>query len=67
MKLTSKEALKMIKEFEGKTSSDTWIYHSICVGNSAAKIAEHLDLDVDKASFFKSCNEWLWIFKKTWL
>ena len=49
MKLTSEEALNMLKEAE-KTATDTgWIKHSICVGNSAGKIAEALNLDVDKA------------------
>lgn len=49
MKLTSEEALNILKEAE-KTATDTgWIKHSICVGNSAAKIAEALNLDVDKS------------------
>lgn len=49
MKLTCQEALKILEEAKGKTSSDNWIYHSICVGNSAGKIAEALNLDVQKA------------------
>lgn len=49
MKLTSENALKMLDESRGKAGYDNWIEHSICVGNSAGKIAEKLDLDVDKA------------------
>ena len=49
MKLTSEEALKMLDNARGKTASDGWIDHSICVGNSAAKIAEKLNLDVEYA------------------
>lgn len=49
MKLTSNEALKMLKEMEKDAQDTGWIYHSICVGNSAGKIAENLNIDVDKA------------------
>lgn len=49
MKLTSNQALKMIQDLKGKIPYDSWITHSICVGNSAGKIAENLNLDVDKA------------------
>lgn len=49
MKLTSVKALELIENFRGKTSYESWINHSICVGNSAGKIAESLNLDVDKA------------------
>ncbi len=49
MILTSKEALKMLEDAKGKTKCDGWIHHSICVGNSAAIIAESLNLDTDKA------------------
>ena len=54
MKLTSKEAKKMLEDARGKTENDGWIEHSICVGDSAGRIAEALnkngyDLDVDKA------------------
>ena len=53
MKLTSEKALEMIEKDKGKTNSDRWIYHSICVGNTAGKIAEALsekgiDIDIDK-------------------
>ncbi len=53
MKLTSKEAKKIIESARGKTANDGWIDHSICVGNSAGIIAEALNkkgyqLDVDK-------------------
>lgn len=49
MKLTSEKALEMLENARGKTEYDNWIDHSICVGNSAGKIAEELSLDVDKA------------------
>lgn len=49
MKLTSEQALKILIESE-KTEADKFrIEHSICVGNSAGKIAEALGLDEDKA------------------
>lgn len=53
MKLNSSEALKMLNDARGKTMHDGWIDHSICVGNTASKIAEALNnvnynLDVDK-------------------
>ncbi len=55
MKLTSEQAIKLLESAKGKTESDGWIYHSICVGNTAGKIAEALnkngyDLDVEKAT-----------------
>lgn len=49
MKLTSTKALEMLKECENNMKDTGWITHSICVGNSAGKIAEKLNLDVDKA------------------
>ena len=54
MKLDSKTAKKMLEDFKGKTISDGWIVHSICVGDAAAIIANALnkkgfDLDTDKA------------------
>lgn len=49
MKLTSKEALEILNNARGKTENDHWINHSICVGNSAAKIAVTLNLDEDYA------------------
>lgn len=49
MELTSGQALKMLEESKGKTTDDKWIYHSICVGNSAAKIADALHLDSEYA------------------
>jgi len=53
MKLTSEEALKILEGARGKNENDRWIDHSICVGNSAEKIAKALnekgnDLDIDK-------------------
>ncbi len=47
MKLTSKEALKMLEEARITALNDHWIDHSICVGNTAATIADALNLDVD--------------------
>lgn len=54
MKLTSDDAKKILDSNRGKTASDGWINHSMCVGNSAGIIAEALnkkgyELDVDKA------------------
>ena len=50
MKLTSKDALEMLENFRTKMQDTRWgIDHSICVGNTAGKIAESLELDVDKA------------------
>lgn len=54
MKLTSKQALQMLENYRGKTESDMWIEHCICVGNTAGKIAKALsekgyNIDVDKA------------------
>ena len=49
MKLTVEKAREMLEEARGKTPDDHWINHSICVGDSAGKIAEKLNLDVDYA------------------
>lgn len=49
MKLTSEEALNMLENARGKTASDGWIDHSICVGNTAGTIARQLGLDIEKA------------------
>ena len=49
MKLTSEKALEMIEDFRNKMENTRWIDHSICVGNSAGKIAESLRIDADKA------------------
>ena len=49
MKLTSKEALEEIEKFRSKMKDTGWIDHSIWVGNTAGKIAESLELNVDKA------------------
>lgn len=49
MELTVEKALSLLEESKGTQQDDHWINHSICVGNSAAKIAEALNLDVDFA------------------
>ena len=49
MKLTSDKALEMLENAKGKTESDGWIIHSICVGNCASKIAKALNLDSELA------------------
>lgn len=49
MKLTSNQALEMLDSARGKTESDGWINHSICVGSSASKIADALNLDTEFA------------------
>lgn len=42
MKLTVEQALQMLKNFRGKTKSDIWIEHCICVGDAAGKIVKAL-------------------------
>lgn len=54
MKLTSKDAIEILNKSRRKTENDSWIDHSICVGNTAGIIAKSLnkkgyDLDIDKA------------------
>lgn len=49
MKLTSNKALEMLNDAKGKTITDLWITHSICVANTASIIAKELNLDVDYA------------------
>ncbi len=49
MKLTVDRAREMLEEARSKAVDDRWIKHSICVGNTAGKIAEKLNLDVDYA------------------
>ena len=49
MKLTVEKAREMLEEARKKASDDHWINHSICVGDSAGKIAKKLNLDVDYA------------------
>ena len=34
MKLTSDKALEILEKYRGKTESDMWIEHCICVGNT---------------------------------
>ena len=38
MKLISSEARVILENHRGKTESDRWIDHCICVGDSAGKI-----------------------------
>ena len=53
MKLSSKKALEMLEDAKDKTLSNGWIYHSICVGNCAFKIAnalkDKMNIDCEKA------------------
>lgn len=49
MKLTRSEAIKLLNESKGMAENDNWIKHSICVGDTAAKIAEEIGLDKEKA------------------
>lgn len=48
MKLTSEQALKMLQEAE-ELNNGRWIEHSKKVGEAAARIAEKLNLDTEKA------------------
>ena len=53
MKLTSEEARNLLEKERANQKDDRWIEHSICVGNSAGRIAQALkekgyDIDVDK-------------------
>jgi putative nucleotidyltransferase with HDIG domain len=54
MILTSKEARELLEIERKTTKDDRWIEHSICVGDSAGRIAKALnengyDVDIDKA------------------
>lgn len=54
MKLTSKEALKILEDTRKDFENQGWIDHSICVGKVAGRIAKALNengmnLDIDKA------------------
>lgn len=49
MKLTLEKAKELLEEARKKSTDDRWINHSICVGNTAGKIAEKLNLDVNYA------------------
>ena len=54
MKLNSKEAKELLEKERYNQKDDRWIGHSICVGNSAGRIAKALqdkgiEVDVDKA------------------
>ncbi len=53
MKLSSKDAKIKLESYRGKTESDIWIDHCICVGNTGGKIAQALNekgynIDVEK-------------------
>ena len=53
MKLTSDEERTITENYRGKTKSDRWIKHCICVGDTAGKIAPALNekgynVDIDK-------------------
>lgn len=53
MRLTSKEAIELLENMRKNANDDRWIDHSICVGNSAGKIAKVLNekgynVDIDK-------------------
>ena len=49
MKLTSEKALELIEKGKEGDPNINWVPHSICVGNTAGKIAENLGLDVEFA------------------
>ncbi len=49
MILTSEKALEMLEGARGKTKSDGWINHSLCVGKAAEKIASALNMDFELA------------------
>lgn len=49
MKLTLEKAKELLEEARKKSTDDRWINHSICVGDTAGKIAEKLNLDVNYA------------------
>ena len=49
MKMTSKEAKKILEIERQKVRNDSWILHSICVGNTAGVIAKALNLDEEYA------------------
>lgn len=47
MKLTSIETMKILDDAKLDLKNERWIKHSICVGNTAGRIAKTLDLDED--------------------
>ena len=57
MKLTSKDAIKLLDVDKRNKENDRWINHSICVGNTAGKIAKALKeqeiaVNIDKVITF---------------
>lgn len=49
MKLTSEKALELLENSKGLAKDDNWIKHCICLGDTAEKIADKLNLDTDFA------------------
>lgn len=41
MKLISKDAKEILENYRGKTESDIWIEHCICVGIQQGKLLKH--------------------------
>ena len=57
MKLTSEDAIKLLDIDKRNKENDRWINHSICVGNTAGKIAKALNeqgiaVNIDKVITF---------------
>jgi putative nucleotidyltransferase with HDIG domain len=50
MKLTIEKAMELLEEVRPEISDVRWINHSICVGNTAARIAKALGLDPNYAA-----------------
>ena len=49
MKLTSEKALELLENSKGLAKDDNWIKHCICLGDTAEKIADKLNLETDFA------------------
>ena len=47
--LNFEEAMNLLNSCQGMAKNDDWIIHSICVGDTASKIAKALNLDDDYA------------------
>ena len=48
-KMTTNDALNLLEMAKETTTQKGWIKHSICVGNTAERLAEALNLDKEKA------------------